>query len=476
MKPIYDGVSCCLHSPTGTGKTLCYLLPLLKRLEEELRQTPRPGLRMLILVPTAFLQMQTAALARALLGAGRAESVTMMTRKSDNSKATPIVVATPRQICELLDEPLHQGYWFKALGNLDMVVVDEADRLLDKWTRFQRSKRHRDGRVDPAVRVLETIDEEASSAHRRENWQLVGASATMNHRTKRRLKFSSGIDLEHFRVEGSQHTKAAETDTKVGRGQYDDGTTTLPSGLEHRLRTCAPFTFPKVMAVASRTVMELFGLGCERVLAILCPTGTGGRMPKDVFGLNLVLGQLRFRCQELNPNVEALTVSTALEDAMDHWSTEGSTQRLRGKGTRRKREVIVANAEGIRGVHLDNVGGVVIIGEPDGVPGYLHCAGRTSRYQPGYSEPVAGTVVSVVPPVMADKLTFWADLAGFRLVEVPDGQKLSQEGDYENSDSSRSASGEEDDGGLPIKDSVEDDHAEDGEEKAEVPSASVWAS
>ncbi|CAE8587872.1 unnamed protein product, partial [Polarella glacialis] len=144
---IFDGESCAIQAPTGTGKTLCYLLPLLQRLEiEERDPLAKSALRLLILVPTAVLQMQTAALCRALVGPGRAETVTMLRRDADNTRVSNIVVATPRQILELLDTPLTAPAWDTAIRWLDMVVVDEADRLVAKWNKIQQRHRAWEGK------------------------------------------------------------------------------------------------------------------------------------------------------------------------------------------------------------------------------------------------------------------------------------------------------------------------------------------
>lgn len=44
-----------IQAPTGTGKTLCYVLPLLQALR---KRTSRPCLRALVIVPTSFWQMK----------------------------------------------------------------------------------------------------------------------------------------------------------------------------------------------------------------------------------------------------------------------------------------------------------------------------------------------------------------------------------------------------------------------------------
>lgn len=422
MSRIYDGESCCIHAPTGTGKTLCYLLPLLQRFTEEAARAPARGLRFLILVPTAVLQVQTVALARALLGPGKAENVTLMRRDADNtSEPSNIVVATPRHIRDLLDEPMTQPLWLRALGQLDWVVVDEADQLVDKWHRVQRKKAIREGRVLPAVALLKEIELQTTKAGRRDEWQLVGATATLNRRTFRNVKYSAGIDLALIRAAGSTIPEAEAQETG---GQYGDGTTGWPDKLRHRVRVPIPFRFPKVMSVAAKTIYEL---EAKRVLVVLATTGRGGRAPSSEYGRSLVLSQLRFRLEDLDDASEqgrlddgrffqVISISEAIEAAAKLWSSEGSRQRVRDE---RHCQVIVAAAQEIRGMHLDFIDAVVLIGDPNNISDYMHAAGRTCRYQPGSAEPLEGTVVSIVEDSVANKMMKWSNLSGFKLVEVP---------------------------------------------------------
>jgi len=376
------------------------------------------------LVPTAVLQVQTVALARALLGPGIAENVTLMRRDADNtSEPSNIVVATPRQIRDLLDEPMTQPLWLRALGQLDWVVVDEADKLVDGWHRVQRRMAGREGRVQPAVALLKEIELQTTKAGRRDEWQLVGATATLNRRTFRNVKYSAGIDLALIRAAGSTIPQVEKQETG---GQYGDGTTGWPEKLRHRLRVPIPFRFPKVMQVAAKTIYEL---EAKRILVVLATTGAGGRAPSSEYGRSLVLSQLRFRLEDLDDGSEqgrqdnddrrffqVISISEAIEAAAKLWSSEGSRQRVRDE---RHCQVIVAAAQEIRGMHLDFIDAVVLIGDPNNISDYMHAAGRTCRYQPGSLEPLEGTVVSIVEDSVANKMMKWSNLSGFKLIEVP---------------------------------------------------------
>jgi ATP-dependent RNA helicase RhlE len=118
-------------APTGSGKTAAFLLPMLQRLLAELGaldERPR-RLRALILAPTRELVAQIAAAARAL--APQLKTVLAVGGLSINPQmmalrgGAHLVVATPGRLLDLAGQNALQ--W----SQLRMLVLDEADRLLD---------------------------------------------------------------------------------------------------------------------------------------------------------------------------------------------------------------------------------------------------------------------------------------------------------------------------------------------------------
>ncbi len=122
-------------SPTGSGKTAAFLLPLLQRLLATPQRPPaRPRrLRALVLAPTRELALQTAAAARTLLAELPAapKLVLAVGGASINPQlmalrgGTDLLVATPGRLLDLLD---HNAL---RLDDVATLVLDEADRLLD---------------------------------------------------------------------------------------------------------------------------------------------------------------------------------------------------------------------------------------------------------------------------------------------------------------------------------------------------------
>ncbi|NLE46031.1 MAG: DEAD/DEAH box helicase [Chloroflexi bacterium] len=129
IAPALEGRDIIGCAPTGTGKTVAYLLPTLQRLLNEPSQRKNP--RVLILVPTRELAVQVAGEAEKLArgtavrvaavygGAGIKAQISLLRRGID------IVVATPGR---LLDHMRRRNLSFR---DLEVLVLDEADRMLD---------------------------------------------------------------------------------------------------------------------------------------------------------------------------------------------------------------------------------------------------------------------------------------------------------------------------------------------------------
>jgi len=117
---------------TGTGKTAGFTLPLLQRLIETQRPLKgRRPLRALVLTPTRELAAQVAESVRdygrhlPLRSTVVFGGVSINPQKMKLIKGVDILVATPGR---LLD---HVGQRSVDLSNIDILVLDEADRMLD---------------------------------------------------------------------------------------------------------------------------------------------------------------------------------------------------------------------------------------------------------------------------------------------------------------------------------------------------------
>lgn len=123
------GVDCSGQARTGTGKTAAFALPMLERLD-----LSKPGVLGLILTPTRELSEQVANETERLSN-GRAKTAIIVGGRPIGPQVTAIrrgaqvVIGTPGRIIDLM----RRGELI--LDTVEIVVLDEADRMLDEGFR-----------------------------------------------------------------------------------------------------------------------------------------------------------------------------------------------------------------------------------------------------------------------------------------------------------------------------------------------------
>jgi ATP-dependent RNA helicase RhlE len=125
VRDVIAGHDTLIKSPTGSGKTLAFGIPMVERLKAD---GPRPAA--LVLAPTRELASQIVeeirdiAHARALRVSAVYGGVSL-NRQADAAAKSHIVVATPGRLEDLLARKAF------SLAAVEMLVLDEADRMLD---------------------------------------------------------------------------------------------------------------------------------------------------------------------------------------------------------------------------------------------------------------------------------------------------------------------------------------------------------
>lgn len=149
IPPALDGLDLVARAPTGSGKTAAYALAMLHRFDITPRESRRVT-RALLLVPTRELAVQAGqtlrAMARemaepvkvAVVFGGVSVNPQMMGLRG----GAEVVVATPGRLLDLVERNA------LTLGEVQLLVLDEADRLLD------------DGFADELDRVLALLPAE----------------------------------------------------------------------------------------------------------------------------------------------------------------------------------------------------------------------------------------------------------------------------------------------------------------------------
>ena len=113
---------------TGTGKTLAFVLPML----ESLTANPAgPGVSAVILTPTRELALQInevftqLAVGTGIRSAAVVGGMSERTQLNAIRKGAQVLIATPGRLCDYLKRNLVK------LGTVRILVLDEADRMLD---------------------------------------------------------------------------------------------------------------------------------------------------------------------------------------------------------------------------------------------------------------------------------------------------------------------------------------------------------
>ncbi len=120
------GRDCIGQARTGTGKTAAFCLPILELIDED-----EPHVQALVLTPTRELSAQVAAeceklaFTRPVKFACCVGGKTIQRQIDDIRRGAQIVIGTPGRIIDLLTRRV------LSLDGLKIVVLDEADRMLD---------------------------------------------------------------------------------------------------------------------------------------------------------------------------------------------------------------------------------------------------------------------------------------------------------------------------------------------------------
>ncbi|WP_088103946.1 DEAD/DEAH box helicase [Halalkalibacter urbisdiaboli] len=152
-----EGQDIIARSQTGTGKTLAFLLPTLKKIDPA-----KKGLQALILAPTQELAMQIVEVAKTLTQEQAVEvgsfiggaNIKRQLEKLKKQKPQ-LAVGTPGRILELVEMKKLK------LHEVDVVAVDEADRMMGERPSWEALKQiaKRIGRNKQYLFVSATIPE-----------------------------------------------------------------------------------------------------------------------------------------------------------------------------------------------------------------------------------------------------------------------------------------------------------------------------
>lgn len=379
---ISKGQNAVIASPTGTGKTLAYLVPLLATKNRGL------GCQIMIVSPTVELAFQIQREVDRLWApteeskssvhvvgsnAGKDESLLEM-----DIVESPILCGTPRRIRDLLQEvnsfpsPVARKISKAWKSNLKTIVLDEADRLL----RTEGNARRRQaGKGRPSPTQAQALLTQLGYLSQ---YQLICASATVGRTLRRQLmELTNAPSIDKASTVITADTRATGKDVLKRRAAL------LPDTIKHSC-VLLPESKDATLNMLSSTMTNL-------------PPST-----TIIFPGRLGVNQVR---EYLQKEMELENV-LSINDINDHPAVSKTP------ATWRNSPVYVMEDKFARGLDIAGVEQLFLLSPPTSAAGYMHLAGRTGRN--GQS----GQAITMVHPTEVSRLAVIAERVGVSFAQM----------------------------------------------------------
>lgn len=362
LQSALTGKDMLLVAQTGSGKTLCFLLPLLERLAASAR-TPSLGL---VLAPSRELAMQHAGVAAMLADAMPGGPVVQLLSRDQpflqSSKATAarLLVAQPEVALDLLRKGVIDATQLTALA------IDEVDAVLCGGPFEHRLS-------SAGESLLEALDVPTTTlcAPPRRQSLLATAHLTPAHEAALRGRFGAYTRVEQ-RSEGGRRPGTLVPSLKqvfhYTSGSKDEKLLTVlrRARADEWLRDGATLVFCANGATVERlraVVMEAEKAYSEAELSTLSPPSPPPPRP-------------------LLPPLPPLILHEGLADDERHAALSAlrrSAADADVEAPSRAPRVLIATSVVARGLDVPGLRHVILYDMPTDIAGYVHCAGRTAR-------------------------------------------------------------------------------------------------
>jgi len=408
--------SLILHAETGSGKTLAYLLPLTEQLWLEHEEDIDGGYGF-ILTPTRELAAQVAGVAMVLAPPGSVRMVSRATNlmndglreegeepeggildKGDGRTSPRLFIGSAKSILHSLygdgkmpASPTRKPKAMHLLKHTRWVVLDEVDRLL---AGKKSSSRHE----KPAAVITSAVTRRTLG-----NAQVIAASATVGRSLKRELSRVLGLEPKDCpRVvrgagEDKNNSNLHHEDTT---GRHVGRAVKIPQTVQHYVTAIDTSSVGKLLTNAFYVLRALSQNGKHNkilfVLTKTCDINTQnaigalkhfGCQPEPRSLLDALEAQGTNQMIELHRQVSGATgVGESLASSSSSYfsgkdddddDNNGSDDNADSDGS--DGYLLVTGEDTVRGLHLDGLDVVVVVGRANGPDEYTHIAGRTGR-------------------------------------------------------------------------------------------------
>eukprot|EP00578_Thalassiosira_sp_NH16_P012130 CAMPEP_0181115074 /NCGR_PEP_ID=MMETSP1071-20121207/21239_1 /TAXON_ID=35127 /ORGANISM="Thalassiosira sp., Strain NH16" /LENGTH=851 /DNA_ID=CAMNT_0023199259 /DNA_START=73 /DNA_END=2624 /DNA_ORIENTATION=+ len=458
--------SALLHAPTGSGKTIAYLLPITETLWREVDGDGSGGRDVdpndmangmaLVLLPTRELAAQVAGVATVLAPPGtvrlvphptdlmgfwkdsvdRGEEYDYFENEGDEGNGNEgangtggrkyhprILVGSAKSVSASLfgdgkmpGTPTSKPEGKKLLGSVRWLVMDEADRLLNvkKGRTDKKSRRHEKPTAMLAAAVARLTLGRV---------QVVAASATVGRPLRRELSRVLGLHSSECpeTIRGEEDAARMERRTRDDDEKHVGRAVRIPNTVRNY-----------VLPVDGTTAGSLLTSAAFACKTILPPPQDSDGMSSSGRKVLLVLTRAcdikvhnalgALRHFGIRPEPQSLLDALGADGTDRLVEAHRKVSGVEGVGGTRQRNgkrsdtsaakvedegyLLVTHEDNVRGLHLDGLDAVVVVGRPGSPDEYTHIAGRTGRA----GRP--GSVLNVVGYEQAAALSSWTKMLG----------------------------------------------------------------
>ena len=453
-KMFYAQQSAILHAPTGSGKTVTFLLPITETLWQEVEskevevRNKENGIA-LILLPTRELAAQVAGVATVLAPPGMVrfvprpmnlmncwrdevdageefeyyETSSNGERPAHEKKYKPrILVGSAKSVSVSLfgdskmpGPPTNKPQGKELLSCVRWLVMDEVDRLLDvKKSRTDKKSRHE----KPAAMLSAAVARLTIG-----RVQVIAASATVGRPMRRELSRVLGLHSSECpeTIRGDDDAsklrdKIKSDDKHVGRAVKIPTTVrnyVLPvdGSTAGSLLTSAAFAAKSILQPAN-------GESCSQKKVLVVLTRNCDIKLHNALGALQHFG-IRPQPQSLLDVLEADGADRLVEAHRKVSRVEGVGGKQQKSNGEDEGYLLVTHEDNVRGLHLDRLDAVVVVGRPGSPDEYTHIAGRTGRAGR------EGNVLNIVSYEQAAALASWTQMLGVDFMPIDESDIVS---------------------------------------------------